>query len=101
MQIIFCITVFLGGIASEMKDHSQPEDTVKDKEIKGSSGVSLKCLFDPFLLLLLRYFFYIYHFYKLVFVENCLVFFYLPFKLRVSADWEQLVYPELCKKGLL
>ena len=31
----------------EMRDHTQPEDTLKDKEIKGSAGENLKCLFCP------------------------------------------------------
>ena len=28
-----------------MRDHSQPEDTLEKKEINGSTGDNLKCLF--------------------------------------------------------
>ena len=35
-----------------MRDHTQPEDALKDKEIKGSAGENLKCLFEPFSLLM-------------------------------------------------
>ena len=41
-----------------MRDHTQPEDTSKDKDIKGSSGQNLKCLFDSFSLLVSRWHFY-------------------------------------------